>query len=34
MLIQAQQLAQGSPYWATLTNTSTPQATDYEIEQI
>ena len=33
-LSQAQQLAQGSSYWATLTNTATPEATDYEIEQI
>ena len=31
---QATQLAQRSLYWVQLTNTSTPEATDYEIEQI
>ena len=33
-LSQAQQLAQGNNYWVALTNTATPEATDYEIEQI
>ena len=33
-LSQAQQLAQRSTYWVQLTNTATPEATDYEIEQI
>lgn len=33
-LSQAQQLAQGSDYWVTLTNSATPEVNDYEIEQI
>jgi hypothetical protein len=33
-LSQAQQLAQRSTYWVQLTQSATPVATDYEIEQI